>query len=172
MRFNIKTTTSSLFPDVKIFEPEPFQDHRGDIWTIWERGNILPDNLEFRLCKFARSKKDVLRGLHGDFKTWKYMSCPQGEVEFVIVDIREESKTYLQWEKYILNDKNHAGVLVPPGFANGHLCLSKTCLYHYLMSYDGKYIEPHEQTLLFWDDKRLSINWSVDNPILAKRDTK
>ena len=100
------------------------------------------------------------------------MSCPQGEVEFVIVDIRKDSKTYLQWEKYILNDKNHVGVLVPPGYANGHLCLSDTCLYHYLMSYDGDYIEPHEQTLLFWDDERLNINWSIDNPVLAKRDTK
>ena len=71
-----------------------------------------------------------------------------------------------------MNDKNHAGGLVPPGFANGHLCLSETCLYHYLMSYDGKYIEPHEQTHLFWDDKMQSINWSVGDPILAKRDTK
>jgi len=99
------------------------------------------------------------------------MSCVHGEVEFVIVDIREDSDTYLEWEKYTLNDENHAGVLVPPGFANGHLCISDECLYHYLMSYSGDYIEPHEQKQLFWNDSRLNIDWSTNKPVLAKRDT-
>jgi len=171
MRFQTNIQTSNKFPEVRIFQPEPFQDHRGDIWTLWERGGILPGDLEFRLCKIAKSKKNVLRGLHGDFKTWKYMSCVHGEVQFVIVDVREESDTYLQCEEYVLSDKNHKGVLVPPGFANGHLCLSDECLYHYLMSYEGEYIEPHEQRQLFWNDDRLNINWLTREPILAKRDT-
>ena len=171
MRFKLDIKTSKKFPDVKIFEPEPFQDHRGDIWTLWEKGCILPDGVDFRLCKIAKSEQNVLRGLHGDYKTWKYMSCVHGEVEFVIVDIREDSDTYLEWEKYTLNDENHAGVLVPPGFANGHLCISDECLYHYLMSYSGDYIEPHEQKQLFWNDSRLNIDWSTNKPVLAKRDT-
>jgi len=172
MRFDLDIKTSDTFPDIKIFQPKPFHDHRGDIWTIWERENILPKGLEFRLCKLAKSKRNVLRGLHGDFKTWKYMSCPHGEVHFIIVDIREDSDTYLKWEKYILNDKNHIGVLVPPGFANGHLCISEECLYHYMMAYEGQYIEPHEQTLLYWDDERLNIDWPTQEPILAKRDKR
>ena len=171
MRFELDIKTSKKFPDVRIFEPLPFQDHRGDIWTLWEKGTMLPQGIDFRLCKIAKSKQNVLRGIHGDYKTWKYMSCIYGEVEFVIVDIREDSSTYLQWEKYTLNDKNHAGILVPPGFANGHLCVSEECLYHYLMSYEGEYIEPHEQKQLFWNDNRLKIDWSTDNPVLAKRDT-
>ena len=171
MRFELDIKTSKTFSDVKIFQPQPFQDHRGDIWTLWEKESILPKGLEFRLCKIAKSKKNVLRGLHGDFNTWKYMSCVYGEVEFIIVDAREGSETYLKWEKYTLNDKNHVGVLVPPGFANGHLCVSDECLYHYLMSYGGGYIEPHEQKQLYWNDKRLNINWSSQHPILAKRDT-
>ena len=162
---------SNTFPEIKIFQPSLFSDNRGDIWTIWEKENILPDDMEFKLCKFARSKKDSLRGIHGDFKTWKYMSCVQGEVFFIVVDVREHSKTYLKWESYILNDQNHIGVLVPPGFANAHLCVSETCLYHYMMSYEGDYLEPKEQVLLYWNDKRLNIDWPIGKPILAKRDT-
>jgi|TARA_Y100000296_G_scaffold47492_1_gene54432 dTDP-4-dehydrorhamnose 3,5-epimerase len=172
MRFGLDIKTSEIFPDIRLFQPKPFCDFRGDIWTLWERENVLPEGLEFTLCKFAKSKENVLRGMHGDFKTWKYMSCPHGEVEFVIADVREGSDTYLRWEKYTLNDENHIGVLVPPGFVNGHLCVSDECLYYYMMSYEGGYIEPHEQVHLYWDDERLNIDWKIKNPILAKRDKR
>jgi dTDP-4-dehydrorhamnose 3,5-epimerase-like enzyme len=40
------------------------------------------------------------------------------------------------------------------------------------MSYEGGYIEPHEQVHLYWDDERLNIDWKIKNPILAKRDKR
>jgi len=170
MRFDLDIKTSDIFPDIKIFQPKPFHDHRGDIWTIWERENILPDGLEFRMSKFAKSTRDVLRGLHGDFETWKYITCPYGEVYFVIVDIRKDSDTYLKWESHILNDKNHIGVLVPPGFVNGHLCITKECLFHYMMSYTEKYVDVEYQNVVKWNDERIGISWPINNPILAQRD--
>tara|TARA_R100000005_G_C4922813_1_gene155316 strand:+ start:64 stop:591 length:528 start_codon:yes stop_codon:yes gene_type:complete len=170
MRFDLEVTASETLPEVKIVQPSSGSDHRGEIWTIWERENILPDHLSFNLCKFTRSVKDTLRGLHGCFNTWKYMSVPHGEVFFAAVDVREDSPNFLKSQTLILNDENHLGVLVPPGFVNGHLCLSEQCLYHYMMSYEGDYIEPHEQVVLRWDDERLGINWPITNPILSERD--
>jgi dTDP-4-dehydrorhamnose 3,5-epimerase len=170
MKFDLNIKTSDIFSDIKIFEASSFCDHRGDIWTIWERENILPDGLEFRMSKFAKSTRDVLRGLHGDFETWKYITCPYGEVYFVIVDIRKDSDTYLKWESHILNDKNHIGVLVPPGFVNGHLCITKECLFHYMMSYTEKYVDVEYQNVVKWNDERIGISWPINNPILAQRD--
>ena len=170
MRFDLDISASKTFPEVKLVKPSKAHAHRGEIWTVWERENVLPSDLQFSLCKFARSKKGVLRGLHGCFSTWKYMSVPYGEVQFVVVDVRKGSNTYLKWERYTLNDEDHLGVLVPPGFANGHLCISKECLYYYMMSYEGQYIEPHEQVALKWNDERLNIDWLIKNPILAERD--
>lgn len=172
MRFDINIKTSLILPEVKTFQPSSASDHRGEIWTMWEKENVLPEGLSFNLCKFTRSSKNVLRGLHGCFHTWKYMSVPHGEVQFVVADARKNSPNYLKWEKYTLNDQNHVGVLVPPGFVNGHLCLSDDCLYHYMMSYGGDYIEPHEQVVIKWDDKRLNIDWSTTNPIISERDKK
>ena len=122
------------------------------------------------MSKFAKSTRDVLRGLHGDFETWKYITCPYGEVYFVIVDIRKDSDTYLKWESHILNDKNHIGVLVPPGFVNGHLCITKECLFHYMMSYTEKYVDVEYQNVVKWNDERIGISWPINNPILAQRD--
>ena len=170
MRFGIEKKNSATFSEVKIFQPSAGSDHRGEIWTIWEKENVLPEGKNFNLCKFTRSTKGVLRGLHGCFTTWKYMSVPKGEVFFVVVDVRKDSPNYLKWESYVLNDKNHLGVLVPPGFVNGHLCVTDECLYHYMMSYDGDYLEPSEQVVIKWDDERLEIPWPVTNPILSERD--
>ena len=166
MRFDINVRTSESFPEVKLYQPSSGADHRGEIWTPWEKENVLSEGLSFNLCKFTRSTKNVLRGLHGCFSTWKYMSVPHGEVHFVVVDVRRDSPNFLKWESHILNDKNHIGVLVPPGFVNGHLCLSEECLYYYMMSYDGSYID------IRWDDKRLNIDWPKVDPILSERDKK
>ena len=170
MRFDITVENSEILPEIKLYKPSSASDERGQIWTIWEKENILPEGLEFNLCKFTRSKKEVLRGLHGCYDTWKYMSVPMGEVFFSVVDIRKHSPNFLKYQTYVLNDKNHYGVLVPPGFANGHLCLSEKCLYHYMMSYEGNYIEPSEQVVIKWNDDRLQIPWPTKNPILSSRD--
>ena len=59
----------------------------------------------------------------------------------------------------------------PPYFANGHLCLSKDCVFHYKLSYKGKYSDVKNQQNLKWDDIRLKINWPIKkNLIMSKRD--
>ncbi len=170
MRFDITSEYSNILPEIKLFQPSKATDHRGEIWTIWEKENVLPEGLDFNLCKFTRSTRNVLRGLHGCYDTWKYMCVPEGEVFFAAVDVRRESPNFLKYQTYVLSEENHYGVLVPPGFANGHLCLTDRCLYHYMMSYDGKYIEPNEQVVIRWDDQRLKIPWPTKDPILSSRD--
>ena len=58
--------------EIKIFKPSVFKDFRGEIWTKWE--NKYLKNMNFNLCKFTNSKKNVLRGFHGDKKSWKLVN--------------------------------------------------------------------------------------------------
>ena len=170
-KFKVKVINSKLFQDVKVIQPEPFYDYRGEMWTFWEKQKeVLPDELEWKISKFSYSKKNVLRGLHGDGVTWKHISCVYGEIYFLVVDNRPDSSTYLKWESYVLSDKNHTSVLVPPKFLNGHLCLSDDCVFHYTQSYPNDYVDIDGQDSMRWNDKRLNINWPIDNPILALRD--
>ena len=62
---------------IKIFKNKSFKDHRGYYWTSWKKGEIK--KVYFKHAKFSLSKKNVLRGLHGDSKTWKLISCPYGK---------------------------------------------------------------------------------------------
>ena len=36
-----------------------------------------------------------------------------------------------------INHQNPRTILVPPYYANAHLCLSKICIFHYKWSYKG-----------------------------------
>ena len=108
---------------IKVYKNRSFKDKRGYYWTSWKKKQVK--NLEFIHDKFSLSKKNVLRGLHGDKKTWKLISCPYGKLFLVVVNCIKNSKDYLKWKSYILSHKNGLQVLVPPNYANGHYCLSK-----------------------------------------------
>ena len=147
-----------------------FKDHRGLYWTSWKKNNQI--KLNFIHDKFSLSKKNVLRGLHGDSKTWKLISCPYGKFFLVVVNCIKNSKNYLKWKSWVLSHENGVQVLVPPNYANGHFCISEKCLFHYKLSYKGKYQDVNKQFSLRWNDPKLNIKWPVNKPILSKRDRK
>jgi len=156
---------------VKVIKTDFFSDNRGDLWTVWNDSDFTP-KLNFNHDKVAKSKKNVIRGLHGDNKSWKLITCLYGEIFLAVVDFRKESETYLKTETFILNDKNKMSVLVPPNFLNGHQVLSDEAVFFYKWSYDGDYPDVNDQTSIKWDDPKLNINWPLNNPILSERDLK
>ena len=158
----------SKFEDIKLYTPNVFRDFRGDYWTTWKKNEI--NNLEFNHDKVSTSKKNVLRGIHGDSKSYKLLTCLYGEVYSVIVVNREESPTYLQWDWTILDDKNRNIILIPPRFGNSYLILSETAVVHYKWSYEGDYADVNEQFSLKWNDSKIGIHWPINNPILSERD--
>ena len=86
----------------------------------------------------------------------------------VAVDMRPESHTYLEYETFTLNDKTRKQVLIPPGFANGHLVMSDYGIFSYKQTtlYGGA----KKQFTVKWNDPKVGIEWPIDNPILSLRD--
>jgi dTDP-4-dehydrorhamnose 3,5-epimerase len=156
-----------IFPEVKIYQPDSFEDFRGELYTLFKQEE---SNLIFNHDKVSISTKNVLRGLHGDSKSWKHISCLAGKVLLVVVDNRKESEHYLKWDSIVLSSKNRKSVLIPPMFANGHLILSDEATFFYKWSYEGKYPDVKDQFTLKWNDPKLDIHWPTSTPILSKRD--
>jgi len=98
-----------IFPEVKIYQPDVFTDFRGDLWTIWSKEKFQP-NLDFNHDKVSTSRQHVLRGIHGDTKSWKLITCLYGEMYFVVVDNRPDSPNYLKWDGTILDDRTRKSV--------------------------------------------------------------
>ena len=156
-----------IFPEVKIFKPDAFEDYRGELYTLFKQEE---HDLVFNHDKVSISRQNVLRGMHGDSKSWKYISCLSGEIYLVVVDNRPESPNYLKWDSVVLTSKNKKSVLVPPMFANGHLVLSQEATFFYKWAYSGNYPDVQDQFSLNWNDPKLNIHWPINNPILSDRD--
>lgn len=170
----MNTAQSENIRDLVVITPEIFYDFRGEYVETYSRAKyVFQDNnglgIEFVEDDISVSRRNVLRGLHGDSKTWKLIQCLWGEFYYVVVDMRQDSPTYLRWESFILNDRNRRQVLVPAGCANGHLVLSDRCIFSYKQSeyYSGM----ENQFTVRWNDPKLSIYWPISNPVLSLRDS-
>jgi dTDP-4-dehydrorhamnose 3,5-epimerase len=164
---------STVLHEIKIFTPSVSTDLRGTIFTTYSKeiyNSYLPAGLDFIHDKFAESKKNVLRGLHGDDKTWKLITCIYGEIFEVVADMRPDSPTYKKWDAFELNSKNKKQILVPPGFVNGYCVLNDFAVFHYKLAYQGEYFDVANQMVIKWNDPELNIQWPVKDPILQARD--
>ena len=83
---------------------------------------------------FQLIKKMFFKGIHGDKKTWKLISCIHGKCAAFIVDCRKNSKNFGKWEKFILSGDNYFQILIPPNYGNSFLVLSDVAVYHYKQS--------------------------------------
>lgn len=170
---DFEITRSKIIPDVQIIKPSMSWDLRGNIYTTYNHlsfTEMLERSLDFVHDKFALSHHNVLRGLHGDEKTWKLVSCVYGEIYEVVVDMRPESPTYMKWDSFILKSDEYRQILIPPRFVNGYYVLSPEAVFHYKLAYDGDYIDAGEQMTIAWNDPSLRIDWPCSEPILQSRD--
>jgi len=156
-----------ILPEVKIYQPDSFEDYRGELYTLFKQEE---HELVFNHDKVSVSRQNVLRGMHGDSKSWKLITCLSGVVYLVVIDNRPESLNYLKWDSIVLSETNRKQVLVPPMFANGHLVLSSQATFFYKWSYLGDYPDVKDQFTLKWNDPKINIHWPIDNPILSNRD--
>jgi len=169
--FNIRE--SKNISGIYLLTPSVSKDTRGKIWTSFmkhEIESLLPNDMSFRHDKFSTSKHNVLRGIHGDSKSWKLITCVSGEIQQVVVDLRDNSPTYLKWESWIMSAEKPQSILIPPHMGNAYYVTSIEALYHYKLAYQGEYIDADEQFSVKWNDQNIGIKWLTDSPDLSDRD--
>jgi dTDP-4-dehydrorhamnose 3,5-epimerase len=112
----------------------------------------------------------VLRGIHGDSKSWKLVTCVYGEIQQVVVDCRKDSPTYLKWQDFTINVNNQKLILIPPNIGNAYYVSTEKAVYHYKLAYEGDYFDSDKQFSIKWNDKSIGVNWMSKTPILSLRD--
>lgn len=148
---------------------DPFKDFRGEYIEIFNKNifNKIQKKIEFIQDDVSISKKNVIRGIHGDFKTWKLVTCLHGKFMLVVVNNLKSHKQYKKYEIFNLSEFNNIQILIPPGFGNGHLVKSNKTIFHYKQS---TLYNRNSQFTIKWNDPTLKIRWGIKNPVLSKRD--
>lgn len=165
----IKVIETKLKGVLQISPPTIFKDFRGEYVETYNNDLYIENgiDIEFIQDDISVSKKNVLRGIHGDSKTWKLVTCLYGSFHLIVVNNNINSPQYKLFQSFILSDKNRYQILIPPYFGNGHLVLSDFAIFHYKQSTNYDRLG---QFTIMWDDPTYNFDWPVNNPILSKRD--
>ena len=151
---------------MKIIELRNYPDERGNLVSFWKNTEYKINFVEDR---FSYSTKNVLRGLHGDSTTWKLIVPVYGEMQVFFVPYNFGITDTVETTEIILNSKEPKGILLPPGYLNGHLCLSEECVFLYKWS--NYYKGEDAQVSVRYNDPQLNLDWKIKEPILSKRDS-
>lgn len=144
--------------DIILIQTTNYADERGilgELYNINIFASIIPQIIQ---TKYAFSHYGVLRGLHFQkqpYEQGKLIKCLSGSIFDIAVDIRKQSPTFGKWVGHILSETNGLSMYVPPGFAHGVVCISKSgSLFNYFTTND---YAPNYEAGLLWSDPKLNI---------------
>lgn len=156
-----------------IIELEKLKDNRGFFARTFCKNEFKKQGLHLDFVQQSISyneKRGTLRGMHYQIEPYeeiKIVSCVQGAIYDVIVDLRKESDTYLKWFGIELNDKNNKSLYIPKGVAHGFQTLLDKTIVFYQMSEVYNF---ESSRSILWCDSRINISWPIEKIIISKKD--
>lgn len=168
MIFHKTTLNDACLIDLELRGDERGHFARSFCEDEFARHGLISQFVQQNLSRSAR--RGTLRGLHYQMQPHgeaKLIRCTRGAIVDVIVDIREESSSYLQHECFELTADNQRQLYVPPGFAHAFQTLCDDVEVSYLVS--AKYTPAAERGLRY-NDERLGIDWPLVVTTISEKD--
>lgn len=158
-----------------LFKPKRFEDDRGYFSETFRASifqEAIGENVEFVQDNRSYSKSiGTVRGLHYQsppFGQGKLVSCSQGRITDVAVDVRSGSPSFGQYISAELSERNGCQLWIPEGFLHGfvtrdaHTIVQYKCTNYYAPECDGS---------VLWNDPSLAIDWDVSRePTVSDKD--
>lgn len=154
--------------DCKIIFDDRHYDDRGYFQELYQKEKYSDFGIldEWNQVNWSLSNKNVLRGIHLA-KYAKLVTCVSGEIWDLVIDLRSNSPTFLNWIGIELNSNKSTQVYVPAGCGHGFVAFQDNTSVVYMQS--GMFSKQGEFTLKY-DDINLKINWPGENHIISDRD--
>lgn len=151
----------------------PHTDARGTFvrWFCEQELASLLDGRHIVQANHTRTDRiGTVRGLHYQVPPhaeMKLLRCIRGRVFDIVVDVRRNSASFLQWQSFELSDKEPEVLLIPEGFAHGFQVLEpgSELLYLHTAAY-----APESEMGLRFDDPVLGIPWPLPPEGVSERD--
>lgn len=115
-------------------------------------------------------RKGTLRGMHFQYPPnaeTKLVRCTRGAILDIIVDLRPESRTFLDHIAVELNQDNMTALYVPERFAHGYQALHDGTDTSYQV---GEFYAPNAEGGLRYDDPQLNLPWPLPVSMVSPKD--
>ncbi len=118
----------------------------------------------------ASRHKGTLRGMHYQLAPKaedKIIRCLHGALFDAIIDLRQDSPTFLRHFTIHLTAENRTMLYVPKGFAHGFITLEPNTEAFYLVT---EYYAPEYERGLRYNDPRFAIQWPLEPVVISEKD--
>ncbi|WP_428324992.1 dTDP-4-dehydrorhamnose 3,5-epimerase [Nitrosopumilus sp.] len=165
--------TQTKISGVFLIELEKIEDQRGFFSRTFDKHEFQKNDLEsdFVQCSISYNHtKGTLRGMHFQLPPYdetKIVSCINGKIFDVVVDLRKDSSTFKLWESNELSSDNFSMLYVPSGVAHGFQTLEDNSTLYYQMS---QYFNPKYYSGIKYDDPSFNIDWPLPISYISDND--
>jgi dTDP-4-dehydrorhamnose 3,5-epimerase len=158
---------------LRVIHRKVIEDQRGSFERLFcesELSALLGDKRLSQINRSTNKSIGTVRGLHFQteaFSETKIVTCLQGEIFDVAVDIRRSSPTFLKWFGVKLSALNGLSLLIPEGFAHGFQVLQPDS--QVLYCHTAPYSAEHQGAINALDPM-ININWPIPVSVRSERD--
>lgn len=160
-------------PGVWLIKGDPYTDNRG----AFRRNFCTQEYREHGLNPLVvqtnisqNYKQHTLRGFHLQQKPFgedKTLCCFFGVVFDIVLDLRVDSPTFLQWMSLELDAQKIESLYVPQGCANAYMSLTDNTMMLYYMS---EFYHPESSLGVRYNDPFFKFVWPVEPLIISDKD--
>ena len=160
-------------PDIKLISRDKAGDERGWLDKIFSSEVLRTFGWSSDIKQINHTCTNnigTIRGMHFQYPPkaeMKLLTCLQGEIFDVMVDLRPQSEHYLKWISYKLSAKSGQSLLIPEGFAHGFQAMTDNVELLYLHS--AEYDQQKEGCVHPFDE-RLAIRWPLPISVISTKD--
>jgi dTDP-4-dehydrorhamnose 3,5-epimerase len=149
-----------------------FSDSRGFFRTWYSDTSINLLGIKFKAMQsnISRSKKGAVRGIHfsdPSYEQSKIITCIQGVIADVSVDLRKDSVSFGKHSEIILSAEAGNSAFISHGLGHAFEVLSEEATVVYLLSSEWN---PKLEYQIYPLDSDLDIHWSTKEPIISDKD--
>jgi len=161
------------FSGVYLIEPEPHEDERGMLRRNFCQQEFMENNLmvDIKQTNISENRKNyTLRGFHFQLPPHgenKIISCIKGSVYDIVVDLREDSETYLKWQSFELSEENRLSIYVPIGCANAYLTMQDNT---WILYYHSEYYSSGDEGSIRYNDPLFKFQWPSEPNVISDKD--
>ncbi|WP_300599539.1 dTDP-4-dehydrorhamnose 3,5-epimerase [Niabella sp.] len=167
------TFTPTSLPGSFLITPKVLGDHRGWFMRTFSKDSFaeIGHNKEWvQMNHSYTALKGTVRGMHFQqppHEEIKLVRCIAGIVYDVMVDLRSNSATYLQWFGAEISAANKQMIYIPEGFAHGFQALTDDVELVYCHS---AFYTPAAESGVRYNDPKINIQWPLTPIELSARD--
>ena len=160
-------------PGAWLIEPELIRDERGVFRRHFCSREFAAHGLETAVVQGNVSEnpwKHTLRGFHYQVvphAEGKTVFCFSGALYDIIVDLRPDSPSYLQWVAVTLDAAARTSLYIPPGCANAYLTMAPDTVVHYYMS---ETYAPQSYRGFCYNDSFFKFVWPAGPSLISEKD--